>query len=99
MNQDLFVVIEHLRGKVSDLSYVMLAAARVLAGRSGGSVAAVLLGHQAQGLAADLSADKVIYVDHALLAEFTPDAYSKALAPLIRDSMPRAVFFGLSADC
>jgi len=94
MNQDLFVVIEHLRGQVSDLSYVMLAAARALAGRSGGSVVAVLLGHQAQELAADLSADKVLYMDHALLAHFTPDAHSRALAALIREANPRAVFLG-----
>ena len=36
MNQDIFVVIEHLRGQVADISYVMLAAARELAQWSGG---------------------------------------------------------------
>jgi hypothetical protein len=47
MNPDIFVVIEHLRGQVSDLSYVMLAAARELANATGGKVIAVLLGHDA----------------------------------------------------
>ena len=51
MNQDIYVVVEHLRGQVADISYVMLAAARVLADGTGGSVVAVLLGHNAQELA------------------------------------------------
>jgi len=31
MNQDIYVIVEHLRGQVADISYVMLAAARLLA--------------------------------------------------------------------
>jgi hypothetical protein len=46
---------------------VMLAAARVLAEGSGGSVVAVLLGHNSQELAGDLAADRVLYVDHPAL--------------------------------
>ena len=64
MNQDIFVVIEHLRGQVSDISYVMLAAGRELAQSGGGEVVAVLLGHNSQELAVDLAADRVLYVDH-----------------------------------
>ena len=55
MNKDIYVVIEHLRGQVSDISYVMLAAARVLAQETGGNVIGVLLGHNAQGLAENLT--------------------------------------------
>ncbi len=49
MNQDIFVTIEHLRGKVSDISYIMLAAAHDLAQSTGGKVVAIILGHDAQG--------------------------------------------------
>jgi len=77
MSQDILVVIEHLQGKVLDISFVMLAAARQLARNTGGSVTAVLLGFNAQGLAGNLSADKVFYVDQPALAEFTSDAYQK----------------------
>ena len=49
MSQDIYVVIEHLRGKVADISYVMLAAGRVMAEAAGGQVVAVLLGNDAQG--------------------------------------------------
>ena len=94
MNRDVHVVIEHLRGQVADISYVMLAAARVLAQGTGGEVVALLLGHDAQGLANDLAADRVFYLDHPALAEFTSDAYQRALASLLRDHAPRAVLLG-----
>ena len=94
MNQDIYVVIEHVRGQVADISYVMLAAARQLARGTGGDVVAVLLGHQAQGLAANLAARRVLYIDHPALADFTSDAYREALAGLIGENKPRAVLLG-----
>jgi electron transfer flavoprotein alpha subunit len=94
MSQDIFVVIEHLRGGVADISYVMLAAARGLAQGSGGQVVAVLLGKDAQKLAGDLAADKVLYADSPALAEFTSEAYQLTLAKLIEEQSPRAVLFG-----
>jgi electron transfer flavoprotein alpha subunit len=94
MSQDVYVLVEHLRGQVADISYVMLAAARVLAEATGGKVIALLLGHHVAGLAEDLAADQVWHVDHPALADFTSDAYQKALAGLLSDKEPRAVLFG-----
>jgi electron transfer flavoprotein alpha subunit len=94
MNQDIYVVIEHLRGQVADISYVMLAGAHALAQGSGGSVIAALLGHNAQELAGDLAADKVLYIDDPALADFTSDAYLAALSALISENEPRATLFG-----
>ncbi len=94
MSQDIYVLIEHLRGQVADLSYTMLAAGRELAQGMGGNVVAVLLGHNAKELGRDFAADNVLYLDHALLAEFTSDAYQKALSDLIGRDPPRAVLFG-----
>jgi len=68
MSQDIYVVIEHLRGQVADISYSMLAAARELGQGVGGNVVAVLLGHDAKELARDFAAEKVLYLDHARLA-------------------------------
>jgi len=93
MNQDIYTVVEHLRGQVADISYVMLAAAHALAKSTGGRVVAILLGNEAQDLASKLAADQVFYLDHPSLAEFTPDAYLNALANLINDQEPRAVLF------
>ncbi len=102
MNQDIYVVIEHLRGQVAEISYVMLAGARELAQGLGGKVVAVLLGSQAQALVGDpsagsgkyLAADKVLSLDHPALADFTSDAYQKVLSDLIGRDQPRAVLFG-----
>jgi len=97
MSENVFVVIEHVRGQVAEISYVMLAAARQLAQSAGSEVVAALLGHNAQGLANDLGADRVLYMEHAALAEFTSDAYRIALAALIKEQSPRAVLFGHSS--
>ena len=94
MNQDIYVVIEHLRGQVTDISFVMLAAARTVAQGTGGEVVGILLGHNAQELANNLSVDRVDYLDHPALAEFTSDAYLKALTKIISEGEPRAVLFG-----
>ncbi len=94
MSQDIFVIVEHLRGQVSDITYVMLAAARELAADSGGSVVGVLLSFNGQDLASNLAADRVLYLDHPALAEFTSDAYQRALSGLIEHYSPRAVLFG-----
>ncbi len=94
MNQDIFVTIEHLRGKVSEISYIMLAAARDLAQSTGGKVVALMLGFNAQALVSDFYADQVLYADHPLLTDFNPEAYQKILIGIIDEFKPRAVFFG-----
>ena len=94
MNNDVYVLIEHLQGQVSEISYVMLAAGRELAQGMGGNLVATLLGHETQNLANDLAADRVMYMDHPALAEFTPDAYQIALAKVITAETPRAVLLG-----
>jgi len=94
MSQDIYVAIEHLRGQVADISYVMFAAARVLAQGTGGSVVGVLLGHGARELASDLAADRVLSVDHPTLADFTSDAYQTVLADLVGAHTPRVLLLG-----
>lgn len=94
MTQDIYVVIEHLQGQVTEITYTMIAAAREIAGASGGQVVGVLLGKDAQSLAENLAADQVLYIDHAALAEFNPDAYLTALSGLIGERQPRAVLLG-----
>jgi len=94
MGQDVFVVVEYLRREVSDISYVMLAAARQLAQGCGGNVVAVLLGQNAKELTGSLSADRVLYCDHPSLADFNPDAYRAVIMNLVKEQSPRAVLFG-----
>jgi electron transfer flavoprotein alpha subunit len=94
MNQDIYVVIEHLRGQVAEISYVMLAAARALSQGTQGKVVAVLLGHNVQGAAEGMEADQVLVMDHPALAEFTSHQYQEALAHLANEHKPRVWLFG-----
>lgn len=101
MNQDIHVVVEHLRGQVADISYVMLAAARALAQGTGGKVIGILLGQQVRELAEHLAADQVWYVEHPTLADFNSDGYQRVLVDLISAyplkgifDAPRAVLLG-----
>lgn len=94
MNQDIYVVIEHLQGQVAEISYVMLAAGRVLSQQLGGDLVGVLLGNNVKDLTNDLSADRLLLLEHPMLADFTSDAYVKTLSELIVSKDPRAVIFG-----
>ncbi len=94
MSKDIFTIVEHLKNEVAEISYIIVAAARELADNMGGNVVGVLLGNDSQALASNLAVDRVIYVDHPQLADFTSDAYQKVLAHLIREQEPRAVLFG-----
>ena len=82
MTQDIFLLIEHIRGQVSDISYIMAAAARDLAKNEGCGVVGILFGSGAEGLKESLAVDKVIYCDHPALAEFSSDAYKRTLISL-----------------
>jgi electron transfer flavoprotein alpha subunit len=94
MSNDVFMLAEHLKGKVSDISFEMAGQARRLAAAFGGQAVAVLLGSGAEALAEALGADSVLYVDDPALAEFNPEAYSRVLTALIKERRPRLVMLG-----
>ena len=94
MNQDIYVLVEQFKGKVTDMACMALAQAKELAAANGGKVVGVLLGHNVAALVKDLAADKVLVYDDPALADFTWDAYLKVLAGLIRAEMPRLVLLG-----
>jgi electron transfer flavoprotein alpha subunit len=68
MTQDIFLLIEHIQGQVTDISYIMAAAARKLAEKQDGDVVGILFGSGAEKLKETLALDKVIYCDHPALA-------------------------------
>ena len=94
MNKDILVVIEHIRGEVADISYMMIAAARQLTETTEGEVLAVLMGSGVENLAGNLAADKVIYFEDPQLADFTSGTYQQTLEILISENNPRAVILG-----
>lgn len=94
MSQDIFVLIEHLRGQVAEVSYVMLAAGRSMAVDLSSRVIAILIGHNVEGLADNLAADQVWTMDHPDLADFNSDLYRQALKAILQDHPAALVLFG-----
>ncbi|MCB0589237.1 MAG: electron transfer flavoprotein subunit alpha/FixB family protein [Phaeodactylibacter sp.] len=98
MSNNIFVITEHLKGQVDDVSYEMLGKAKELAASYGGQVIAVLLGSGAKSLADDFAADKVLYAGHPQLAEFNPEGYCKTIAGLVNSHEPKAVLVAYSSQ-
>ena len=94
MSENVLYLVEHLKGQITDITLIAAAAARSIASHTGGEVKAILLGREAQNLTNQLDADRVLYVDHEALAEFTPEAYIRAIAHLLESHDGRAVLFG-----
>ena len=94
MSKGILVFIEHKAGALNKTSLEAIAAAQKLAGDTGQQVTAVVPGSGVDSLAQEIAAydlAKVIKVDHALLADYTPDAYAEAMEQVIRASNPQYV--------
>jgi electron transfer flavoprotein alpha subunit len=88
------VVIEQRENRISRISWEALAAGQRLAALAGAPLTAVLLGQDASTLAVEVAAHpvaKVVRLEHALLAQYTPDAFTLALEQLIEKEGPAQV--------
>ncbi|MDH5507831.1 MAG: electron transfer flavoprotein subunit alpha/FixB family protein [Anaerolineae bacterium] len=94
MSNDILVITEHMDGKIADISYEMVAAAKQVAGALGGQVIAVMLGSGVADQAATFASDATVYVDDSALAHFNPEAYAKVVAALVADKAPKLTMFG-----
>ncbi len=95
MSNQIFVIVEHLKGNIEDITFEMLGKGKEIAGATGGELVAVLLGSGADDLAGQLgAAGKVIYVDDPQLAEYNPQAYCKAVSALVAANQPKMVLVG-----
>ena len=95
MGQDVLVVAEHLQGEIADVTYELVGKGRELASAGGGQLTVALLGSGMQDAAASLgAADRVIYVDHARLADFNPEPYLATLTELLDAQKPRLTLIG-----
>lgn len=96
--QDVWVYVEHLRDTIPGHTYEMLGKGRELAAALGGHLLAVLLGDGVRPLAGTLgAADRVLCVEHATLAEFTPQAHAAVLRALAGQQAPRLLLFGATS--
>lgn len=88
----ILAILEQRNGVWNRMSWETLAAARQIGRELGQPVEAAILGGSVASLAAE-AGGRVWAVDHPLLEPYTADAYTAALAALIRHADPSLVLF------
>jgi electron transfer flavoprotein alpha subunit len=92
----ILAVMEQRGGAWNRMSFETLAAAQQLAKELNTTAAAAVVGGSVAALAGELQSkhlEKVFAVEHALLKDYTPDAYSLALRQLIAHAQPSLIVF------
>jgi electron transfer flavoprotein alpha subunit len=96
---DVFVLAEHRRGELREVTLEMLGKGRELAQQLNGSLKAVLLGHGVDAFASELAhqAHKVLVVEDERLENFNSELYQKTLVSLLADQKPTLTLIGHTA--
>lgn len=96
---DVFVLAEHRRGELREVTLEMLGKGRELAGQLGGQLKAVLLGHGVDAFAKELAdqAHEVLVVEDERLENFNSELYQKVLASLLTERKPTLTLIGHTA--
>ena len=100
MSKDIYVFAEQRDGNVQKVALELIGKGRELAADLDQKVIAVLLGSDIKDKADQLiagGADKVIVIDHTVLAEYTTEPYAKAITAVIREKDPEIVLVGATA--
>ncbi len=87
----ILVITEHYRGAWNKMSFEALAAGVEMGQQLGRPVVAAVVGNGLESLPSELAAykvERVLGVEHALLADYAPDGYSIALQQVIRNLNP-----------
>jgi electron transfer flavoprotein alpha subunit len=95
MARKVLVLGEARDGQLRNVSFEAIAAAKTVA--EGGEVVGVLIGDSVSSLGNDLyqyGADKVVAVEDAKLAQYTPDGFSQGLMAVIEQESPEGIIFG-----
>jgi electron transfer flavoprotein alpha subunit len=88
MSNDVFVLVEHRDGLVTDGTFEILGRARELASEAGGRAVALLLADDAGPLAEQLGGISVLAIEDQAFAEFSPSAWQAAIAPIVQERAP-----------
>jgi electron transfer flavoprotein alpha subunit len=99
--KDVWVFIEHNRGKIANVSLELLGEGRKLADALGCKLSGMLLGEGVEECAQEAikyGADNVYLTESPILREYTTDAYTAGAVNLIEQYKPEIVIFGASTQ-
>jgi electron transfer flavoprotein alpha subunit len=93
---DIFVVVEHRKGEVRDITYEMLFKADQLCRAYSHNLTAVMFGGKDEGFAEDIlrKADKVIVFEDERLKDYDSDMYKDILQRLVVEERPFLTLMG-----
>ncbi|MGB3092552.1 MAG: electron transfer flavoprotein subunit alpha/FixB family protein, partial [Candidatus Zixiibacteriota bacterium] len=100
MSNDVWIVAEHKEGKLKKVSLELLGVGKKLAEKTGGSLSALLVGHQIEALAEKLDgygAQKIFVCESEALANYSNEGYTKAIADLAKAHDPAVLLGGATA--
>jgi electron transfer flavoprotein alpha subunit len=94
---DILIVIEDNSGKVHRMGLESITAAQRMAKDRGFSIAALVMGSNADELATQVSnydIGEVLKLEHDLLSSYSSDGYAEAVKQVVEKESPKYVFFG-----
>ncbi len=94
--KEIFVLAEHRRGEIREVTFEMLTKGREISQKVNADLTAVLLGHNVKEFAKKLSnqTKRVLIVDDARLENFNAEVYQKVLSQLISERKPLLTLVG-----
>jgi electron transfer flavoprotein alpha subunit len=101
MAQGVIAITEQRDGKFRKVSYEVVSEGRRIADGLACSLTAIVLGSGVDGLAAEIKKfgpDKIVALDDPALADYRTDAYTNAMAALIKAADPAVIIVGASVQ-
>jgi electron transfer flavoprotein alpha subunit len=99
MAGDIFVLVEHVDGKVDSITFQLLAAGRQLADQLQVNLFALAAGHQLNDICTGLQGcgmDKIVVVDSPALPFAAAEAQARVIAQVLAPMHPRLILIGYS---
>ena len=100
MSKNIYVIVEQRDGNIAKVGFELIGEATKLAADLGQKVVGVLLGDKIKDKTQSMieyGADKVVYVEDPMLAEYVTEPYTKALTAVFKECDPEIVLFGATS--
>lgn len=100
MSQGILAITEQVDGAFKNISFEAITVGKSIAGKTGGSLTAAVMGAGVEGIAgqaAEYGADRILVADHEGLKDGLSDACIQAAAQLVAKADPAVVVIGATA--